>query len=83
MTSIKTAVSIDETLLARADAVAREMRVSRSELFARAIQEYLRTHESRDLLARVNAALEGDTQLEEREAGRRMRRLRRKALDVE
>ena len=83
MTSIKTAISIDEGLLARADAVAREMGVLRSEVFARAIEEYLRRRESCSLLGRANAVLEGDGQAEEREIAQRMRRLHRRALDVE
>lgn len=83
MTSIKTAISINEELFTKADAVAHEMGVSRSEVFARALEEYLRRRESRELLARVNEALENDAQEDERETGRRMRRFQRKALDVE
>ncbi|MGH2459276.1 MAG: hypothetical protein ACRDIY_10465 [Chloroflexota bacterium] len=83
MASVKTAISIDEELFTKAEAVAHEMGVSRSEVFARALEEYLRRHESRDLLARVNEALENDAQVEERDTTWRMRRLHRKALDHE
>lgn len=83
MASVKTAISIDEKLFTRADAAAREQGVSRSEVFARALEDYLRRRESYDLLARINAALEDDDQTEEREISQRMGRLHRNALDTE
>ena len=81
MSSIKTAISIDEALFEQADTVAREMGVSRSQVFRLALEEYLRRRENRDLLARINAALEDDPQAEEHETMQRMRRLHREALD--
>ncbi len=83
MGSVKTAISVDEDLFARANAVAREQGISRSEVFARALDEYLRRIENKKLLDQINAALAGDDQVEELDISRRMRRHFRKVLDLE
>jgi metal-responsive CopG/Arc/MetJ family transcriptional regulator len=56
METVKTAISIQKPLFEQAELLARRMRVSRSRLFALALEDYIRRQESRELLARINAA---------------------------
>ena len=56
MAHIKTAVSLPGTLLERADVLAHELSVTRSRLVGRALEEFIRNHESRKLLEEINAA---------------------------
>lgn len=52
--SVKTAVSLRRDLAEEADALARELGVTRSRLYAVALGEFLRRHENRRLLERLN-----------------------------
>jgi metal-responsive CopG/Arc/MetJ family transcriptional regulator len=54
MPVVKTAISLPAPLLERADALARQQQISRSQLFARAVEELLRRHESQALLESLN-----------------------------
>ncbi len=56
MPSVKTAISLRKQLFERADALAREMKIPRSRLFAQALEEFLERHDSQELLKRINAA---------------------------
>lgn len=56
MTYVKTAISLQETLLKRIDALARELDMSRSRLFALAAEEYLHRYQNQKLLEALNAA---------------------------
>jgi metal-responsive CopG/Arc/MetJ family transcriptional regulator len=51
---VKTAISIPDDLFERADAAAASMGVSRSELYRRAVAEYLRRHQDQDVTAKLN-----------------------------
>ena len=55
----KTAISIDETLFAKVDALAKELEVSRSYLFSVATEEYIERYENRRMLAELNAVYDG------------------------
>jgi len=55
MSSIKTAISIDQPLYEQAEALAREMKISRSRLYELALEAFLRREESQNLLARLDA----------------------------
>jgi len=54
MASVKTAVSLEESLLKWADAEARRRKLSRSRFVALALEDYRRRQETADLVARVN-----------------------------
>jgi hypothetical protein len=54
MNTMKTAVSVDDHLITEADRAAREMGVSRSRLFALALQSYLRSRENAKILEKLN-----------------------------
>lgn len=56
MENIKTAVSIRKPLFEQAEDLARRMKVSRSRLFALALEDYIRRQQNRELLASLNAA---------------------------
>ena len=54
--TIKTAVSLRRDLFERGEALARKMHLSRSRLFALALEEFVQNHENRQLLDRLNTA---------------------------
>ncbi len=56
MENIKTAVSIRKPLFEQAEDLAHRMKVSRSRLFALALEDYIRRQQNRELLASLNAA---------------------------
>ncbi|PIW19914.1 MAG: hypothetical protein COY47_05300 [Chloroflexi bacterium CG_4_10_14_0_8_um_filter_57_5] len=56
MQNIKTAISIQMSLFEQAEALAHTMKVSRSRLFALALEDYIQRHRNRGLLAQINAA---------------------------
>ena len=56
MENIKTAVSIRKPLFEQAEDLAHHMKVSRSRLFALALEDYIRRQQNRELLASLNAA---------------------------
>ncbi len=56
MGNVKTAISLEHALLQQADALARDLEISRSRLFALALEDYINRHENKKLLERINAA---------------------------
>ena len=60
MSSVRTAISLDRSLLEEADALAEELRVSRSRLFVLALEDFMRRHQNRQLQARLNEAYAGE-----------------------
>lgn len=54
--TVKTAISIDKDLLAQAEIAAQEMSLSRSRLFALALEQYLRRRQGQQMLEQINAA---------------------------
>ncbi len=56
MTSIKTAISIEESLYEEVTALANAMKIPRSKLFALAMEEFLRRKKQHQLVESVNEA---------------------------
>jgi metal-responsive CopG/Arc/MetJ family transcriptional regulator len=52
---MKTAISLPDDLFRAGDALAKRMKVSRSELYARALAEYVAKHRADQLTQRLNA----------------------------
>jgi metal-responsive CopG/Arc/MetJ family transcriptional regulator len=52
---MKTAISLPDALFRAGDALAKRMKLSRSELYARALAEFLAKHRSEQLTQRLNA----------------------------
>ena len=72
---MKTAVSVPNEVFQRADRLAKRLKVSRSELYSRALREYLARHSPDEVRQALDALSEElDTGAEEfvREAGRRV-----------
>ncbi len=53
--TMKTAISIPDKVFRSADALAKRLGISRSELYTNAITEFLSKHQSRNLTARLDA----------------------------
>jgi metal-responsive CopG/Arc/MetJ family transcriptional regulator len=66
MANVKTAISMGESLFEKADSLARQLHISRSELFSKAMSEFIERRENRILLGSINSALE-DAPLDEEE----------------
>lgn len=80
---VKTAILVQQSILERMDKLARELNVSRSQLFAQAADEFLSRHQGRDLVDAINRAYEGSPDPEEEEQMKRMRHLHRRAVEGE
>jgi metal-responsive CopG/Arc/MetJ family transcriptional regulator len=52
--SVKTAVSLPDELFRVAEATARRLRISRSELYAKAIAEFLKAQQENSITERLN-----------------------------
>jgi metal-responsive CopG/Arc/MetJ family transcriptional regulator len=80
MASVKTAVSLDESLFAQVEDLAHEMKVSRSHLVALALEDYVRRRQNRRLIEQINAAYEQAPETEEEKAVVRGMRRRHRAI---
>ena len=83
MAHIKTAVSLQEDLFEQVETLASEMRISRSRLFALALEEFLQRYQSQQLLERINAAYDEAPDPSEQALRRRMRRQHRQIVESE
>ena len=83
MARIKTAVSLREDLFEQVEALANEMKISRSRLFALALEEFLRRHQNQQLLEQINAAYDEAPDPSEQALRRRMRRQHRQIVEGE
>ena len=55
---MKTAISLPDDLFARAERTANQLGIPRSQLFARAVYEYLSRHDPESITTRINESLE-------------------------
>ncbi|HEY8945647.1 MAG TPA: hypothetical protein VIM73_15365 [Polyangiaceae bacterium] len=55
---MKTAISVPDEVFQKAEAAAKRLKVSRSELYSRALQEFLDAHSPDDVTAGWNAVVE-------------------------
>jgi hypothetical protein len=65
---VKTAISLDESLFREAEAWAGKLGMSRSQLYARALEEYVHRREDEDLVRRLNEAHADGPDEEDKEA---------------
>ncbi len=68
MRTMKTAISIREPLFQEAEVLAREMKLSRSRLFALALDEFIQKRRNLRLLERINQACAEGPDAAERES---------------
>ncbi len=83
MANVKTAVSLQEELLEQVDALANEMKVSRSRVFMLALKDYLLRHENQQLLEKINRAYQDAPDADEQKLIRKMQRHQRKVAEGE
>ena len=83
METIKTAISIQKSLFEKAEDLAREMKVSRSRIYALALQDYLRRRENKDLLAQINAAHADELEASEKTIRQKSKRTHRRLVEGE
>ena len=81
MVHVKTAVSIEESLFREAEDWAGKLGISRSQLFARAVAEYVRQRENEELLRKLNEAHADGLDAEEQEHLDRMWAYQARLLD--
>jgi metal-responsive CopG/Arc/MetJ family transcriptional regulator len=81
MANIKTAISLKESLFEQVEALAQEMKISRSRLFVLALEDYLRRHQNLQLLERINQAYRDAPDATEQKRLRRARRHHRKIVE--
>lgn len=56
MSTIKTAISIQESIFEQVEAIAQEMKVSRSRLFVLALENFIRDYQDHQLFEAINQA---------------------------
>lgn len=83
MANVKTAISLPESLFKQAEAVAEELKVSRSRLMALALEEFIRRRQNLQLLEKINAAYADPPDEEEQAMLRTMRRYQRRIVEGE
>jgi metal-responsive CopG/Arc/MetJ family transcriptional regulator len=81
--TVKTAISLDDSLFERVDALARELDISRSHLFALAAQQFIERYENRYLLEDINAAYDELPGPEEEVGRQNMRSYHRRMVEGE
>ena len=83
METVKTAISIQQTLFEQAEELARTLKISRSRLFVIALEEYMRRRENQDLLAQINAAFADEPDPAEQTLLRQSQRTQRRLVEGE
>ena len=81
MSTMKTAISLPESLFERVDQLAQELNMPRSHIFVLAVDEFVRRHENRKLLAEINEAYGEIRDREEKLVREGMRRRHREAVE--
>jgi metal-responsive CopG/Arc/MetJ family transcriptional regulator len=66
MAQVKTAISIQDFLFKEADELARQMKISRSQLFALAVKEFIQDRRNHRLLEQINKAYSDEPGPEEK-----------------
>ena len=83
MASNKTAISLGAATFARVDALAREMNLPRSRVFALAVEEFLERHDALSLKAAIDRAYQDSPTAAEKQWLRSTRRKHRQLLEGE
>ena len=83
MAHIKTAISLDPALFEKARLLSQHLRISRSQLFAQALEDFLRQHENQHLLAQINQAHSAPPDRTEQTQRKHLQRKYRQRLQAE
>lgn len=74
MANVKTVISLQEALFEQAEALANELKISRSRLFSLALENFIRRSCNQQLLEKLDTAYEDVTEDGEQSLRRRLRR---------
>lgn len=58
MANVKTAISLQKSLFEQVEALARELKVSRSRVFVLALENFIRDYQDKQLFDKINKAFE-------------------------
>lgn len=83
MTNIKTAISIQQSLFNQADTLAHKLRISRSQLFGLAVEEFIRRYQNQLLLDNINKAYTDESDKVEQIHLQQMRKQHRRIVEGE
>ena len=83
MATVKTAISLQEPLFKKVEALAHTLSISRSRFFVLAAEAFIKEYENRQLLEQINAAYEDQPDPEEQEIRRQWRRKHRQLAEGE
>lgn len=83
MSNIKTAVSIKESLFKKAETLAKKLEISRSKLFAVALENFIRQQENRELFKKINEAHSQAFSPDEERYRKQIRDYHRRSLEDE
>jgi len=78
--TVRTAVSLRRTIFQESETLAARLRLSRSALFARALEEFIHRQQNHDLLEQLNAAYDDTPDQSERTLQNRMIRIQRRLV---
>jgi metal-responsive CopG/Arc/MetJ family transcriptional regulator len=70
---MKTAISVEDTLMAEADGAARDLGVSRSALITEALRDYLRRRRQAQISEQLNRVYANEPELSERQTVRKFK----------
>lgn len=80
MQNVETAISIHKSLFDQAEKIARKMKVSRSRLYALALEDYIQRAQNQELLTQINAAYADEPDSTERLVRRKVRSTHRRIV---
>jgi metal-responsive CopG/Arc/MetJ family transcriptional regulator len=81
MATIKTAISIQESLFDQVNDLAEELQIPRSQLFALAVEEFIKRYENRGIFEALNKVYDGAPDADEGALRERMRRQQRHVVE--
>lgn len=81
MQNIKTAISIDKSLFAQANVLAKKLKLSRSRLFVLALEDFIQEQQNRELLEKINAVYADEPDESEKVLRRKVRKSHRRLIE--
>ena len=79
--TVKTAISLENSLFQKVDDLAQELKISRSHLFTLAVRQFIESHENQRLLEKLNTVYDDLPDPEEVALRQRMRVQHRKLVE--
>jgi len=83
MATVKTAISLQESLFEQVNELAEELQMPRSHLFVLAVEEFIKRHENRKLLETLNEVYDDLPDSDEQALRDRMRQQHRQLVEGE